>query len=176
MRYIVALIIVIVALGQLEKAILAQAEEPTPTYPPPITPIPTPTSTPSPDSYSVAGRVLFQGQPPVPGNFEVGLCEITNDGNVCAYSVVPPAPKDEPDADGYFLIEDVPPGNYGRVFDFSYFFQIMPWHPNGYGEILFMVVDRNFNLGTLNWSDIPCDIIYDWRCGNMLALPVIGVE
>lgn len=145
-------------------------------YPPPSTPIPTPTSTPSPSQYLVAGRILFQGQPPIPSNFDVSLCEITHDGNICAYSVVPPAPKSKLNADGYYMIENVPPGNYGLVFDFSYFFQIMPWHPVEDKEILFTVTDRHYNLGIMNWSDIPCDIIYDWRCGNMLALPVIGVE
>lgn len=145
-------------------------------YPPPSTPIPIPTSTPSPNQYLVGGRILFQGKPPISSNFDVGLCEITRDGNICAYSVVPPAPKSKLDENGYYTIENVPPGNYGLVFDFSYFLQIMPWHPADDKEILFTVTDRNYNLGILNWSDIPCDIIYDWRCGNMLALPVIGVE
>ena len=131
-----------------------------------------------PETYSVEGQILFYGEPPMMGVFEVGLCEIIMEGTVCAYSLIPPAPKSELMPDGTFEILDVPPGDWGLVFDFSYFFQIMPHEPDGYSEITFAITDEDMNLGALDWDDIPCDLIPDWRCGNVIAIPIVirGVE
>jgi len=145
-----------------------------PTYPPPNTPQMTPTSTPDPDGdYRVTGRILFDGQPPMMGVFKVGLCNVIQDGTWCVYDVNPPAPRADYNQDGFFAIEGVGPGEYGLVFDFGYFLQIMPDHPNGFWPILFDVIDGDFDLGLLAWETIPCDLIPDWRCNNVVALPLV---
>jgi hypothetical protein len=123
------------------------------------------------NSYTITGQVLFDGEPPPVTSFEVGICEDL--GMLCAYSVEPPAPKATMDEFGNFVITGVTPGDYGLVFDFSYFFQIMPWWPDESGEILFTITDNNIDLGVLAYDSIPCDLIPDWRCGNLLALPIV---
>ena len=87
----------------------------------------------------------------------VGLCEVINDGYMCSYSVIPPAHKVTPAADGTFTIEDVPEGWYGIVFDFGYFFQMMPNNPDGSGPILFHVTSEgDIDLGTFAYDYAPC--------------------
>ena len=122
---------------------------------------------------TVSGQILFEGDPPPPTSFEVGLCEVI--WPLCAYSVEPPAPKTTMDEYGNFEITDVIPGEYGLVFDFSYYFQIMPWWPDESSEITF-TVDEDVDLGVLAYDDWPCELIPDWRCGTMLALPIVMVQ
>ena len=79
------------------------------------------------------------------------------------------------DEDGNFEITGVPPGEYGLVFDFNYFFQIMPWYPDESGEIIFTVTDADIDLGVLAYDDWPCELIPDVRC-NRLFLPIVMKE
>jgi len=108
--------------------------------------------------YSVSGRFLFEGQPPPVGAFKVGLCEVIEGGMLCAYSIVPPAPRDTIGEGGYFEIVDVEPGEYGIVWDFNHIVQIMPHWPGRYHEIVFEVVDSDIQIGSL---DYDCE----WPCG-----------
>ena len=122
--------------------------------------------------FLVTGQFLFADEPAPQADFMVGLCEVLNDGTVCAYSINPPAHKVTPAADGTFTIEDVPPGWYGLVFDFGYFFQMMPDNPDGSGPILLHVTD-DVDLGTFAYDDKPCiPGVWTWGCPK-LYLPVV---
>ncbi len=106
--------------------------------------------------YSVRGKITFDGRPPPLNSFQVGLCELN--GSLCEYNVIPPGPRACPDENGEFEIVDVPPGEYGLVFHISYWNQILPWWPDGSGEILFNV-GPDVELGELAYDDWPCEIL-----------------
>ncbi len=108
--------------------------------------------------HSVSGRFLFGGQPPPVGAFKVGLCEVIDEGMLCGYDIVPPAPKDTIGEDGYFEIVDVEPGKYGIVWEFNHLIQIMPhWSDSPY-EIVFEIVDSDIQIAL---QDYDCK----WPCG-----------
>lgn len=121
----------------------------------------------------VKGRILFTGQAPAPDAFRVGLCNMTEDGDWCIYNINPPAPKSSLQPDGSFEIQDVGPGWYGLVFEFSYYYQIMPHWPDGSGEILLEIDGQDLDLGDLDWDTWPCQLRPEFGCGTKLALPVI---
>ena len=110
---------------------------------------------------TISGRVLFDNQAPPIGRFKLGLCE--DIGTLCAYSIVPPAPYDHPDNDGYFEIPNVQYGRYGLVFDFQYNLAVLGHYPDG-GQIVFTVRGTNVDLGTLAYDTEYCKAVPNLYC------------
>ncbi len=110
---------------------------------------------------TVSGQVLFDDQAPPVGRFKLGLCD--DIGWLCAYSIVPPAPYDHPDSDGYFEIPNVRYGEYGLVFDFQYNSAVLGHYPDG-GQIVFTVKGVDIDLGTLAYDNSYCTSVPGLHC------------